>query len=184
MDDEQLPGNRLRRRNTNEEDDFMPMPPVRLIRWGIFGSLLTALLPLHVWGAYNFSFRTLLYGYAFAIVGAFYGIAAIILLLGVMVPPIMFCHWVWEVWNEPVPVAEQDAEQPVEVGGDAGRPDDADHDSDTSTVAEDSKDDQSLASGRDDESIASELDGDRPLVKGMTDTAIEGGSSQADTVQG
>ena len=94
----------------NEDTDLMPSP-AKLIKWGIFVSLATTLLPLHIWGAYNFSIRTVLYGYLFAVIGAFYGIAAIVLLLGVMVPPIMLAHWIWEVWSEPVPVGDQEGDQ-------------------------------------------------------------------------
>ena len=66
--------------------------------------MLTTIVPLHVWGTWQFSFKTVLWGYVFAVVGIFYGIAAIVLLLGIMVPPIMLGHWIYEVWNEPQPV--------------------------------------------------------------------------------
>ena len=97
------------------DTDTSAISHTKLLKWGLLGSVITALLPLHVWGAYHFSFRTLLYGYAFAVVGAFYGIAAIVLLLGVMVPPIMLVHWVWEVWNEPVPAGAEEYEQQEEA---------------------------------------------------------------------
>lgn len=99
-------------RMPNDSDPENYPPHAKMLKWGLLGSVVATLVPLHVWGAYHFSFRTLLYGYAFAVVGAFYGIAAIVLLLGVMVPPIMLGHWVWEVWNEAVPV-----DQGVQVDG-------------------------------------------------------------------
>ncbi|KAL9061509.1 MAG: hypothetical protein Q9162_000040 [Coniocarpon cinnabarinum] len=99
--------------NPDPQNPDPDLTSTSLIKYSIALSLFTALLPLHIWGAYNFSFRALLYGYLFAVVGAFYGIAAIVLLLGVMVPPIMLVHWVWEVWSEDVPVDE--GAPPVEV---------------------------------------------------------------------
>lgn len=99
--------NPTQRNRPNNDSDETLLSHASLLKWLLLISVVSALAPLHVWGIYHFSLRTLLYGYAFAVVGVFYGIAALVLLLGVMVPPIMLGHWIWEVWNEPVPVDEQ-----------------------------------------------------------------------------
>ena len=95
------------RDQANNESDELSAHTKKMIKAVLFISLLTIFAPLHIWGVLYLSWQTIISGYFFAVIGLFYGMASVILLLGVMVPPIMLGHWIWEVWNEPVPVEEQ-----------------------------------------------------------------------------
>lgn len=40
-----------------------------------------------------------------------HGLAAAILIAGIIVPPAWLAYWVWEVWNEDVPVQQDNGEE-------------------------------------------------------------------------
>lgn len=84
---------------TGPPDAQAPTSP-RHLRTLLVTSLFTTLLPAHIYIAQTASVYALLKAYAFAFVVTMYFLASVILMLGILVPPVMLMHWVWETWNE------------------------------------------------------------------------------------
>lgn len=97
----------------------MPQPttPLTLVTYTLAILATSTFTLLNAWAAYAFSPALLARGYFLAFAFAMYSVAAVILVLGILVPPVMLGHWVYEVWSEEGPVEGGVGE--VEVEGEA-----------------------------------------------------------------
>ena len=98
--------------NPNPPNPLAPTPPdhpphdpdfrtLKLVLLSIFTMIF---VPANAWLAHSMSPKALLDGYIFGFCFSMYSLAAVILVLGILVPPVMVMHWVWEVCFEVVPV--------------------------------------------------------------------------------
>ncbi|KAI9658501.1 MAG: hypothetical protein M1831_003939 [Alyxoria varia] len=79
-------------------------PDFRTLKLVLLSLFTMIFVPVNAWLAHSMSPKALLDGYIFGFCFAMYSLAAVILVLGILVPPVMLLHWVWEVCVEVVPV--------------------------------------------------------------------------------
>ena len=69
-------------------------------------SLAFIFAPVNFLLGWYFGLGFLLKAYFIGFAGCMHGLAAAILIAGVIVPPAWLAYWIWEVYNEEVPVQQ------------------------------------------------------------------------------
>ena len=80
-----------------------PLPPLTHALITGFTLLFTS---ANIYAARAFSLSLVLRGYLFVFGFAMYSLAFVIMVLGILVPPVMLAHWGYEVWTEVGPIDE------------------------------------------------------------------------------